>query len=49
MSNLRKFLQLSYNRVRYRELVEPHGRAFDKSRFLVPFRQFLHPSRPMAL
>ena len=43
MSNLRKFLQLSYNRVRYRELVEPHGRAFDKSRFLVPFRQFLHP------
>ena len=43
MSNLRQFLQLSYNRVRYRELVEPHGSAFDKSRFLVTFRQFLHP------
>ena len=46
--NLRKFLQLSYNRVRYRGWSNP-ARAFDKSRFLVPFRQFLHPPDPMAL
>lgn len=45
MSNLKKFIQLTYNRFRYPELVERQKNEFDKSRFLVLFQQLSHPLR----
>lgn len=45
MYNIRKFFLLTYNRLRYPELVERHKTEFDRGMVLNLFKQLTHPLR----